>query len=111
MTTAVWLITTFLTKPESTATLLAFYRRTRPGRMGWKPIAALAPEVPIAGGFIWNILDWLAGCVLIYGLLFGTGKLILGYTGLGLGLCAMGLAAGAFIYLDLSRRGWSTIAE
>ncbi len=111
ITTAVWIATTFLTRPESEATLVAFYRRTRPGRMGWRPMAAIAPEVPVAGGFIWNIFDWLAGCVLIYGLLFGTGKIILGDTGLGLGLCAIGLAAGAFIYLDLSRRGWSTIAE
>ncbi len=111
ITTAVWLTTTFLTRPESTATLEAFYRRTRPGRWGWGPIAALAPEVPVAGGFIWNILDWLAGCVLIYGLLFGTGKLLLGETALGLGLSTIGLAAGAFIYMDLSRRGWSTIAE
>ena len=111
ITTSVWLITTFLTRPESNATLEAFYRRTRPGRLGWKPIAALAPDVPVAGGFIWNIFDWLAGCVLIYGLLFGTGKLIFGETGLGLVLCAIGLAAGAFIYTDLSRRGWSTVVE
>ena len=111
ITTVVWLVTTFLTKPESNATLVAFYRRTRPGLWGWKPMAALAPEVPVAGGFIWNVLDWIAGCALIYGLLFGTGKLLLGSIGLGLGLCAIGLAAGAFIYMDLSRRGWSTIAE
>jgi Na+/proline symporter len=111
ITTVVWLVTTFLTEPESTATLEAFYRRTRPGRFGWRPIAALAPEVPIAGGFIWNIFDWIAGCVLVYGLLFGTGKLLLGEPALGIGLCVMGLAAGLFIYMDLSRRGWSTIAE
>jgi Na+/proline symporter len=111
ITTVVWLATTFLTKAETEQTLVAFYRRTRPGRLGWKPIAALAPDVEVSGGFIWNIADWIAGCILIYGLLFGTGKLLLGETALGLGLWSIGLSAGAFIYADLSRRGWSTVAE
>lgn len=111
ITTVVWLATTFLTKAESNQTLVAFYRRTRPGRLGWKPIAALAPEVVVTGGFVWNIFDWIAGCILIYGLLFGTGKILLGETPTGFGLWAIGLAAGAFIYADLSRRGWSTVAE
>src|SRR5207302_1215176 len=43
VTTVVWLAVTFLTRPESEATLVAFYRRTRPSRMGWGPVAARAP--------------------------------------------------------------------
>src|SRR5437764_3955196 len=34
ITTLVWLLTTYLTKPEPQETLLAFYRRTRPSRSG-----------------------------------------------------------------------------
>src|SRR6185436_4969460 len=45
ITTAVWLAVTYLTKPEPNEKLVSFYRRTRPSRAGWKPIAALAPEV------------------------------------------------------------------
>src|SRR5213596_3031301 len=45
VTTVVWLAVTFLTRPESDATLVAFYRRTRPSRAGWGPVAALAPDV------------------------------------------------------------------
>ncbi|HEX9346049.1 MAG TPA: sodium:solute symporter family protein [Gemmatimonadales bacterium] len=111
ITTVVWLATTFLTKPESQETLTAFYRRTRPSRTGWAPIAALAPEVKVTSSGLSNLLDWIAGCVLIYGVLFGVGKLLLHETGTGLVLLALGLAGGFVIYRDLSRRGWATVVE
>src|SRR2546422_7114395 len=34
VTTVVWLAVTFATRPETDATLVAFYRRTRPARRG-----------------------------------------------------------------------------
>ncbi len=110
-TTASWVIVTFLTAPESNGTLVAFYRRTRPSLHGWRPIAALAPEVKPSRDGVRNLVDWICGCVLIYGVLFGTGKLLLKETGLGLVLLGLGLAAGAVIYVDLSRRGWSALVE
>src|SRR5580692_7648449 len=109
VTTVVWLAVTFLTQPESNDTLVKFYKRARPGIAGWKPIARLAPEVKAERGMGHNFLDWICGCVLIYGVLFGTGKLLLGETGTGLALLALGLAGGAVIYFDLSRRGWNTV--
>ncbi len=111
VTTIVWLSVTFLTAPESRETLVAFYRRTRPSRAGWAPIAALAPDVKVSGGGLSNLLDWIAGCALIYGVLFGTGKLLLHETGRGLILLALGLIGGFVIYRDLSRRGWATVVE
>jgi hypothetical protein len=111
ITTVVWLATTFLTRPESDATLIAFYRRTRPSLAGWRPVAAMAPDiVPSRDGWH-NLLCWICGAALIYGWLFGIGKLLLGHTGLGILLIAVGMAAGAVIYWDLSRRGWKTVAE
>jgi Na+/proline symporter len=111
VTTASWLIVTFLTAPETNETLVAFYRRTRPSLVGWGPVAALAPDVrPSRDGWI-NLLDWVCGCALIYGVLFGVGKLLLKDTALGVGLLLMGLGAGAVIYWDLSRRGWSSVIE
>jgi len=111
ITTVVWLATTFLTKPESQETLTAFYRRTRPSRTGWAPIAALAPEVKVTSSGLSNLLDWIAGCVLIYGVLFGVGKLLLHETGPGLLLLALAALGGSVIYRDLSRRGWATVVE
>jgi Na+/proline symporter len=111
ITTVVWLAVTYLTKPESQATLTAFYRRTRPSRTGWSPIAALVPDVRASSDGLSNLVDWIAGCVLIYGVLFGVGKLLLHETGVGLVLLALGLAGGFVIYRDLSRRGWATVVE
>jgi solute:Na+ symporter, SSS family len=111
ITTAVWLAVTFLTKPESRETLVAFYRRTHPSAAGWRPIARLAPEVRPSTGGLFNLMDWVCGCVLIYGILFGTGKMLLKEFEIGSFLLIAGLAAGAIIYWDLSRRGWSAVVD
>lgn len=111
ITTLVWLAVTFLTRPESQDTLVAFYRRTRPSLAGWRPIAALAPDVEPSRDGWRNLMDWICGATLIYGWLFGIGKLLLGEPLLGALLIALGLAAGAVIYWDLTQRGWKTVAE
>jgi hypothetical protein len=71
----------------------------------------MAPEVVNAGGGWFNALDWICGCGLIYGFLFGTGKLLLGEIGSGLALLAIGAAGGAVIWFDLSRRGWDAVSR
>jgi hypothetical protein len=48
---------------------------------------------------------------LIYGTLFGVGKLILHETIPGLELLAVGAAGLGIIYRDLSRRGWSAVVD
>ncbi len=106
ITTAVWLAVTFLTQPESRETLVAFYRRTRPSRAGWGPVAAQAPEVNASADAGANLVDWIAGCVLIYTSLFGVGKLILKEWMPGFGLLAIAAVAAAVIYRHLSSRGW-----
>jgi solute:Na+ symporter, SSS family len=111
VTTASWLIVTLLTPPEPKCTLLKFYRQTRPSLHGWRRIAQEAPDVrPSQTGWA-TVIDWACGCALVYGILFGTGKILLGQTVPGLALCGGGLAAGFIIYADLSRRGWSSIVE
>ncbi len=111
ITTVVWLTVTFLTRPEPNEVLVAFYRRTRPSNTGWGPIARLAPEVQPSRDGLSNLLCWAGGCMLIYGVLFGVGKLLLGETGLGLVLLGMGAVGFAIIYRDLSRRGWSAVVD
>ncbi len=109
ITTGVWLAVTFLTRPEPEGTLVAFYRRTRPSRAGWGPVAAVAPDVRASADGLANLIDWAAGCVLIYGVLFGVGKLLLHETLPGVVLVGLGAIAGAVIYRDLSRRGWGSV--
>jgi len=111
ITTVVWLLATFLTKPEPDEVLKAFYRRTYPSRFGWKRIAAMVPEVKAPGDGMWNLLDWICGCVFIYCTLFGVGKIILGHLAMGMGMLVAGFAAAAVVYFNLSHRGWSTLSE
>jgi SSS family solute:Na+ symporter len=111
ITTAVWLAATYLTPPEPKETLVSFYRRVRPSASGWRPVAALAPDVKTSGGGMYNLMDWICGCVLIYGALFGFGKVLLKETGSGVLMLALAAIAGAIIYWDLSRRGWSSVIE
>jgi len=111
VTTAVWLTVTFLTPPEPRDVLLAFYRRVRPSPALWGPVAEEAADVVPCRDGLFNLIDWLAGVLMIYGVLFGAGHLVFGRTWIGLGFLAAGLAFGAVIYVDLSRRGWETIGR
>ncbi|HTS78536.1 MAG TPA: sodium:solute symporter family protein [Bryobacteraceae bacterium] len=111
ITTVVWLAATFLTQPEPDDVLVTFYSRTRPSAAGWRRIARMKPEIKPAREGLSNLLDWIAGCVLIYGILFGTGKLLLHETGMGVALLVAGLAGGAVIYWDLSKRGWNVVVN
>ncbi len=110
-TTAGWLIVTFLTPPENEEVLKAFYRKTHPSVFGWGPIARQLPEYQRGGAGSHDLFCWLAGCILIYGCLFGVGKILLGSLAEGIGMLVIGLAAGAYIYRDLTKRGWSTVVD
>ncbi len=111
VTTAVWLLTTYLTAPEQQDVLLSFYRRVRPNETFWQPIARLAPEIPPARDGWYNFLNWVAGCLLVYFALFGIGKIVLGFFSTGVLFLALAAAAGVYIYWDFSRRGWAALAE
>jgi SSS family solute:Na+ symporter len=86
-TTLVWIITTFLTKPEKKETLRSFYGLTRPGGPGWRKVVseAEAEGVDITGhetGKKWEMPQQLLmvflGLVVIYGLLFAIGSIVYG---------------------------------
>jgi Na+/proline symporter len=110
VTTATWLAVTFLTKPESRETLVSFYRRVRPSA-GWGPVAAQAPDVKVLHDGKDNLICWISGMAMIYGTLFGTGKIILKEYSSGAGMLALGVLGAIVIYRNLSRRGWSSIVD
>jgi hypothetical protein len=110
ITTIAWLLATFLTKPESDATLTSFYRRVHPTVYGWKRIAKLAPDLPEIRDVASNTFDWIMGVILVYGCLFGIGKLVFGQWAWGALLLAIAAIAGYLIFWDLSRRGWETLS-
>jgi hypothetical protein len=105
ITTVVWVATTYLTAPEPMEKLIAFYRRVRPEGPGWNAIAARADLAAdhAQGRLSLQIFNWILGCVLIYGSLFGIGKLIFKEWGLGLLYLAIAITAGVLISRNLSR--------
>ncbi len=109
--TVVWLAATFLTAPEKKDVLLAFYRRVRPSAALWGPIAAEATDINPQKDGLFNLLDWFAGCVMIYLTLFGVGKIIFGQMTEGLIFLLIAAVSGWIIYWDLNRRGWKSVME
>lgn len=106
VTSTVWLTVTFLTQPEKKEILLSFYRRVRPNPAFWGPIAAEATDVSPERDGLFNIGNWLAGCLMIYAFLFGAGKIILGEPTTGIVFLIAGLLAGGYIYFGMERKGW-----
>src|SRR5450755_3728692 len=104
VTTVAWLIATFVTSPESDEKLLSFYRRVHPSVYGWRRIAKLAPDMPEVRDAASNTFDWLMGCVLVYGCLFGIGELVFAHWLWGMVLLVIAAVAGYLIFWDLSRR-------
>jgi solute:Na+ symporter, SSS family len=110
VTTIAWVIATFATHPESDATLVGFYKRVHPTVYGWRRIAKLVPELPEVRDVKANAFNWVMGVILVYGCLFGIGKLVFGRWIWGFVLLAMAGVAGYLIFWDLSRRGWTTLS-
>ncbi len=112
ITTIVWLAATFFTRPETGPVLEKFFRRARPAGPGWARVRkSLGDSVKVTDNLFYSFLDWIAGCALIYAFLFGIGKILFKEFLVGGLLIALGLLAGAFIYWDLNRRGWKSVAE
>jgi len=111
VTTTIWVIATFVTKPESNEVLFDFYKRIQPGGPGWAKVvkdAEIANEEIVLDKQGWSvpagIKAMLLGCVLIYSCLFATGYYIYGETTL-----ALTLTASALISAYLLKNTWSKI--
>jgi solute:Na+ symporter, SSS family len=98
VSTIVWIVVTFATKPEPEATLESFYRRVRPGGPGWATVSTRAgfgrESIP-GGALAWT--NWIAGIVAVYATLFGIGKIVLGDLLEGLIMLAIAVVAFAWI--------------
>ncbi|MDY0355918.1 MAG: sodium:solute symporter family protein [Sedimentisphaerales bacterium] len=83
ITTAAWLLVTFLTRPTERRTLVDFYRLVRPGGPGWAGVvrdAAFQADATESDPLAWDvprgILCMVLGCIVVYASLFAIGSWI-----------------------------------
>jgi SSS family solute:Na+ symporter len=74
-TTVAWLAVTFLTKPETDATLKKFYDKVRPAGV-WQPVAERQGDKVDNSNMPGLFICWVSAVALIYATLFGIGKAI-----------------------------------
>jgi len=99
-TTVVWLLVTLFTKPDSSETLINFYKKTNPGGPGWKKIKNEALKKNIVfndeSEKRWSvplgIICMMLGCFAVYSILFSTGYFIYGETNNGITFLVIGLS-------------------
>ncbi len=103
-TTIVWLVVTFLTKPADEKTLIEFFRKTHPGGIGWKRIAAKVPDVKGDTGFGRLFINWFLGVVAVYSFLFSIGWILFGEYTKGVPVLIVGIICATVIYFDFKRR-------
>jgi SSS family solute:Na+ symporter len=93
ITSVVWLTVTLLTPPETEATLERFYRRVRPGGLGWRVVAQRLGfgNDPIPGGAL-SWVNWVAGVLAVYCAVVSLGALLTGGSTRGVlyGIAAIG---------------------
>lgn len=98
--TGVWLLVTLMTPAPDLDRLRRFYLRVRPAGPGWRPVMAQLPAEEIYPGYSIprSLVSWVAGIAVVYAVLFGTGKLLLGEGKVGAWLLG-GLAVPALLIL------------
>ncbi|RNL95096.1 Na+:solute symporter [Sinomicrobium pectinilyticum] len=110
ITTIIWVIVTFATKPEKKEVLYSFYQKTQPGGPGWKKILdqAQAEDINIVDNREkWSIpsgiLAMVLGCILVYCCMFATGNWIYGNYALATGLTVAMIVSGLLLAVVWNR--------
>jgi len=78
VTSAVWLLVTFLTPADDAQTLAAFYAKVRPAGPGWRRVREAAGLPPSPDSPAQALGSWVLGLAAIYGVLFSTGAFVYG---------------------------------
>ncbi len=106
LTIATWVVATWLTPAESRETLRSFYRKVRPGGPGWKPIAALEPDVQVDKDLCLSIVGAFFAAGIVYFTLPAIGYFIFGRPELAI-VCFVGAGVCAFCVAVVTRRLFS----
>ena len=84
VTTVIWLIVTFMTRPTDSAVLLNFYQKIRPARNGWNKFLSQQGVVESTekaeSNLPTEIIGMVIGCATVYAALFSLGSFLYGRT-------------------------------
>ena len=80
LTTIIWVVVTFMTRPTNRKTLINFYNLIKPHDLGW---GAIIPDTDTVNRVKGNSLGqeismMILGCIMVYALLFAVGYLLYG---------------------------------
>jgi SSS family solute:Na+ symporter len=113
VTTIVWVVITFMTKPVDKKTLISFIKTVQPSGPGWKKIldqARADGEIIdtniVSNNFPLGIACMVAGCFAIYGALFATGYWIYSQYVLSTLLALVSVVSSLFIW-----KVWKKVTE
>lgn len=85
LTTVVWVVVALVSPATSDEVLESFYRKVRPGGLGWTRVAGkITDKLPPSDALGPQFTDTMMGIATVYGLLFGIGRLIYGQWAIGL---------------------------
>ncbi len=112
LTSATWIIVTFLTSPVDETTLRNFYRKIRPGGPGWEKVVnnarkddvELVKETDLKWDVPTGILCMIFGCMSIYSILFTIGNLLYGNIPQALVFAVIVVASSLLLY-----RSWNKL--
>ncbi len=99
-TTLAWITVMYLTEPESSATLQAFYKKVKPEGW-WVPVreSLALPKTP--SRMTGLVLCWFFAVIMTYSILIGTGKLIFHEWNAALISFGLALVSGYFMVLKI----------
>lgn len=110
VTTAVWIAVTYLTQPTEHSTLLSFYKLIKPHAAGWQAViqpaisnGELKDDEVIPGKLPLELVCMVAGCFLVYGVLFGVGFFLYGDIGKAMIGLAVALVTGFILVKSWSK--------
>jgi len=105
VSTAVWIVVTYLTPPVPQERLKEFVRHVNPGGRGWAHLRDVG--APSAISLSTSFLEWIYGSLFVLSLTLGLGKALLGFYLSAAIWGGIGVAAGLAVWRSIASYGTS----
>ncbi len=101
--TIIWVTVTFVTSPESEATLVSFYNKVKPAGKLWEKVYKKHHLEPSGDSLGLSLRAWIIGIVFIYSFLFAVGNMMFGEFFVGIILFAISICTAILLWMDLRK--------